>query len=113
MRFLVRGEFREETLKGRTTEESALYFQQVIMPSVEALWNVADGERVARGLSLGGLESVFVVDAGSGEEVGRLLGSLPFRGAVRWTVSPIKSLQSALQEHRQSKRAVRTMVVER
>ncbi len=110
MRYLVRGEFIEESFAARRPEESVLYFQQVIKPSIEALWELAD-EKV-RGVATGERESVFVVEAESGAEVERLLRSLPFRDAIRWTVSPVQSLQSALQQHRDAKRAMR-MVLER
>jgi len=113
MRYLVRGEFIEESFAARRPEESLLYFQQVIRPSIEALWELADEKRFVQGVTTGERESVFVIEAKSNDEVGRLLRSLPFRDAIRWTVSPIDSLQSALERHREARRAMRTMVVER
>jgi hypothetical protein len=113
MRYLVRGEFIEEGLEGRTPEESDLYFQQVVRPSIEALWKLAEEKKAVRGVTAGGRESVFVVDADSGAEVERLLRSLPFRGSVKWTVSPIESLKSALDQHRKAVQAMRAMTVER
>jgi hypothetical protein len=112
MRYLVRGEFIEESFAGRTPEESTLYFQQVIKPSIEALWQLADEKKVIRGVTGGEHESVFVAEAESEAEVARLLRSLPFREAIRWTFSPIQSLQSALKKSREAKRAMR-MIVER
>lgn len=106
MRYLVRGEFIEESSAGRTPEESALYFQQVIKPSIEALWQLSD-EKVIRGVTAGERESVFVAEAESEAEVGRLLRSLPFREAIRWTFSPIQSLQTALRKNREARRAAR------
>jgi hypothetical protein len=110
MRYLVRGEFTEESLKGRTPEESDLYFQQVVRPSIEALWTLAEA---ARGVTAGERESVFVVDADSSAEIERLLSSLPSRGSVRWTVSPIQSLKSALDQHRKAVQAMRATIAER
>lgn len=111
MRYLVRGEFVEESFAGRTPEESTLYFQQVIKPSIEALWQLS-AEKGVRGVTAGEHESVFVAEAESEAEVGRLLRSLPFREAIRWTFSPIQSLQSALRKNREARRAKR-MFVER
>ncbi|HEV2389269.1 MAG TPA: hypothetical protein VGS04_00955 [Nitrososphaerales archaeon] len=110
MRYLVRGEFIEESSAGRTPEESTLYFQQVVKPSIEALWQLTDEKKVVRGVTAGEHESVFEAEAESEAEVGRLLRSLPFREAIRWTISPIQSLQSALRKSREARRAMRTML---
>jgi hypothetical protein len=112
MRYLVRGEFNEEGPEGRTPEESDLYFQQVVRPSIEALWTLAE-EKAARGVTAGERESVFVVDADSSAEIERLLSSLPSRGSVRWTVSPIQSLKSALDQHRKTVQVMRATIAER
>src|SRR5271167_1122084 len=113
MRYLVRGEFMEESFAARRPEEAVLYFQQVIKPSIEALWELSDERKIVRGVNAGERETVFVIEAESDAEVGKLLRSLPFREAITWTVSPVQSLQSALEKHREAKRAMRTMVVER
>jgi hypothetical protein len=109
MRYLVRGEFIEESLEGRTPEESDLYFQQVVRPSLEAL---AD-EKAVRGVTAGERASVFLLDADSSVEVESLLSSLPFRESVRWTVSPIQSLKAALDQHRKAVRAMRALIAGR
>jgi hypothetical protein len=111
MRYLVRGEFTEESLEGRTPEESDLYFQQVVRPSIEALWKLAEEEKAVRGVTAGERESVFVIEADSSAEVERLLRSLPLRGSMKLTVSPIQSLKSALDQHRIAVQARRTTVV--
>jgi hypothetical protein len=113
MRYLVRGEFVEEGFEGRTPEESSLYFQQVIKPSIEALWDLASEKNTVRGVASGPTETVFVADADSPAEVGRLLRSLPFRGSMKWTVSPVESLKAALDQHRATVRTARSIVVER
>jgi hypothetical protein len=113
MRYLVRGEFSEESLAGRTPEESTLYFQRIIMPKVEALLGHAEKKRVVRGVTFGGLEGAFVVDADSTAEAERLFTSLPLNNAVRWSISPIESLEYAIKKHREARRASRAIVVER
>jgi len=45
MQYLVTAEFIEEYLAGKTPEESAMYVQQVIKPSLEALWKLAQERR--------------------------------------------------------------------
>jgi hypothetical protein len=113
MRYLVRGEFTEESPEGRTPEESDLYLQLVVRPSIEALWRLAEEKKAVRGVTAGERESVFVVDAESSAEVERLLDSLPFRGSMKWTVSPIQSLKSALDQHRKAVQTMRAMTVGR
>ena len=113
MRYLVRGEFIEDSFEGRTPEESSLYFQQVIKPSIEALWDLANEKNTVRGVAASGTQTVFVADADSPAEVERLLRSLPFRGSMKWTVSPVESLKSALHEHREAVRNTRGIVIER
>jgi hypothetical protein len=113
MRYLVRGEFVEESLEGRTPEESDLYFQQVVRPSIESLGKLAEEKKAVRGVTAGERESDFVLDADSSTEVESLLISLPFRGSMKWTVSPIQSLKSALDQHRKAVQAMRAVIAER
>jgi len=113
MRYLVRGEFIEESLEGRTPKESDLYFQQVVKPSIDALWKLAEEKKAVRGVTVGERESVFVLDADSSAEVERLLRSLPFRGSMKWTISPIESLKSAPDQHRKAVQPMRAMIAER
>jgi len=113
MHHLVKGEFIEETLAVKTPEESAMYVQQVIKPSLEALWKLADEKKVVGGVTAGFREAAFIVDVDSNAEVGRLLRSLPFWGAMRWTVSPLQSFQSAIDQDRESIEAMRAVAVER
>ena len=111
MQYVVRGEFIEETLAGKTSEESAMYIQQVVKPSLEALWNLAQEEKIFGGVVAGARECAFVIDADSNTEVGRVLRSLPFWGATRWDISPLQTFQSALDQDREAIQAMREMVV--
>jgi len=111
MHYLVKGEFIEEILAGKTPEESAMYIQQVIKPSLEALWKHAEEKKVVGGVTAGVREAAFIIDVDSNAEVGRLLRSLPFWGAMRWTVSPLQSFQSAIDQDSEAIRAMRAMVV--
>jgi hypothetical protein len=114
MHYLVRGELVEDAFEAMSPRESALYFQQVVKPSIEALWELAEEKkRTVRGVTSGWRENVFVVEAASSDEVARLLRSLPFGGVIRWNVSPIESLESALQSGREARRAGLKLVVER
>jgi muconolactone delta-isomerase len=111
MHYLVKGEFIEELLAGKTPEESAMYSQQVVRPSLEALGKHAEEKKIVGGTVAGAREAVFVIDVDSNAEVGRLLRTLPFWGAMRWTVSPLQSFQSTADQDREAIQAMRAMVV--
>ncbi|MDA4133013.1 MAG: hypothetical protein OK454_07815, partial [Thaumarchaeota archaeon] len=70
MRYLVRGELIEESLEGRTPEESAMYFRQVVRPSIEALWKLGEEKKVVGGTVAGLREAAFIIDVDSNAEVG-------------------------------------------
>jgi hypothetical protein len=111
MHYLVKGEFIEEILAGKTPDESAMFSQQVIKPSLEALGKHAEEKKVVGGTVAGAREATFIIDVDSNAEVGRLLRSLPFWGAMRWTVSPLQSFQSAADQDSEAIQAMRAMVV--
>ena len=111
MHYLVKGEFIEEILAGKTPEESAMFSQKVITPSLEALSKHSEGKRIVGGTVAGAREATFIIDVDSNAEVGRLLRSLPFWGAMKWTISPLQSFQSAADQDREAIQAMRAMVV--
>jgi hypothetical protein len=111
MHYLVQGEFIEEILAGKTPEESAMYIQQVVKPSLEARWKHSEDKKIVGGVLAGVRESAFIIDVDSNAEVGRLLRSLPFWGSMRWTVSPLQSFQSAVDQDSEAVQAMRAMVV--
>ena len=80
MHYLVKGEFIEEILAGKTPEESAMYSQQVIKPSLEALWKHAEDKKIVGGTIAGAREAAFIIDVDSNAEVGRLLEEPSFLG---------------------------------
>jgi len=112
MHYLVKGESIEEVLAGKTPDEMSTYVAQIIKPSLEALWKLAEEKKIV-GVVAGAREHAFVLDAESNADVGRLLRGLPFWGATRWTVSPLQSFQSALEQNRETMESTRPMVVER
>lgn len=111
MHYLVKGEFIEEMLAGKNPEESAVFSQRVIKPSLEALSKLAEEKKVLGGVTAGAREAAFIIDVDSNAEVGSLLRSLPFWGAMRWTVSPLQSFQSAADQDHEAIQAMRAMVV--
>jgi len=113
MHYLVKGESIEETNAGKTQEEAGTFYQQIVKPSLEGLWKLSEEKRVVGGVLAGERVCAFIVDADSNAEVGRMLRSLPFWGAMRWTVSPLQSFESALDQDREAMQTMQAMVVER
>ena len=97
MHYLVKGEFVEGMLTGRTPEDNAAYFEYVVKPSLEALWKLGEEKKLVGGGVAGVGEIAFIIDVDSDYEVGRLLRTLPYRGADRWSVSPLQPFQSVLR----------------
>ncbi len=55
-------------------------------------------------------EGVFILEASSNEEVGTFLRNLPFWGAMKWTVFPIQSFKSAVEQDKASFKQARAMM---
>ncbi len=112
MHYLVTGEMIEEALAGKTREESAMYVQHVVKPSLEALEKLVEEDKVVGGMVAGARDCAFIIDAESNSEVGKLLGNLPFWADNRWSVTPLQSFQSKLDQVSESAQTMRTVVVE-
>ena len=82
-------------------EEAIAYIEQVVIPSIEMLaqWE-REGRVRAGGVFPGERVGAFVMEADSAEEVGRLLGSLPFWGQIKWEVRALQSLSSTVERER-------------
>lgn len=93
MKFLVTAEPEPGIL---LPAQVATLAEHAILPSLETLakWE-ADG-RVAGGVPAGSRGVAFLIEAGSGEEIGELLTSLPFWRINRWNVTPLQSFESAV-----------------
>jgi muconolactone delta-isomerase len=44
----------------------------------------------------------FIIDAQSNEEVGAILADLPFWALVKWDVTPLQSIRSAIERDRKA-----------
>ncbi len=86
MVFLVRTEYVEVGAL-MPPEAAVSYVEQVVIPSLEmiARWE-QEGRVRAGGIFPGERAGALVMEADSAEEVGQLLGSLPFWGHMNWEV---------------------------
>lgn len=112
MWYFVKGEMIEEHLAGMSQPEAATWIEQVVHPSLETLEKWIGQKQAMGGIIAGERVGVFLLDATSHEEVGRMLRSLPFWGALRWTISPIQSPLSAMEQDREAITKAREMMAQ-
>ncbi len=102
MQYLVTGEFVEANTAGKPKEEVGAWVEAVIHPGLKTLDKMVREGKVTGGAAAGARVLHFILDASSGEEVGKILRSLPLWGALRWTVTPLQSFRSAVKQDRAS-----------
>ncbi len=100
MLFLVKTEYVEPGPL-LPPEGVAEVVERVIIPSVEmvAQWE-QEGRVRAGGVFPGEKSGALMLEADSAEEVGQLLGSLPFWGVMKWEVRALQSLSSTVERER-------------
>jgi hypothetical protein len=99
MQYLVTGTWTElgALLK---PEQVAELLDQAVLPSLEMFVQWETQGKVRGGVFPGERETAFVLEAGSSEEVGTLLTSLPFWGMMKWHVRPLQSMRSTVERER-------------
>jgi len=100
MLFLVKTEYVEVGAL-MPPEAAVSYVEQVVIPSLQmvAQWE-QEGRILAGGTFPGERAGALVMEADSAEEVGQLLGSLPFWGQMKWEVRAMQSLSSVVERER-------------
>ena len=100
MLFLVKAEYVEVGAL-MPPEATASYVERAVIPSVEMLaqWE-QEGRIRAGGTFPGERAGAFVMEADSAEEVGQLLGSLPFWGQMKWDVRALQSISATVERER-------------
>jgi hypothetical protein len=68
---------------------------------------MADEKKLTGGVLVGQRAGAFVIDAQSNEEVGTVLGNLPFWGLIKWSVTPLQSMRSAIERDRKAVEAMK------
>jgi hypothetical protein len=101
MQYLVTGTWTELGALLRP-EQVAELLEQAVIPSLELFVQWEAQGKVRGGVFAGERETAFVLEAGSSEEVGTLLTSLPFWGMMKWHVRPLQSMRSTVERERAS-----------
>jgi hypothetical protein len=110
VQYLIRGEFVEENTAGKPIMDVINWIEMVDHPSLEILEKGVQEKKFADGMFAGVREGVLIMDASSHEEVGAFLRSLPFWGALKWTVTPLQSFRSAVDQDKATFEHVRKMM---
>lgn len=110
MQYLVKGEFIEEILANMSMEESFKWIEMVVHPSLEILEKQVQEKKIIGGIAAGERIGYFIIDVPSHEEAGRWLRNLPFWGALKWTVVPLQSSRSAVDQDKAAFQHARAMM---
>jgi hypothetical protein len=102
MLYFVKGEFIEENNAGKPIQQIAAFIEGMVAPSLEALEKAIQDKKITGGLTAGAREGFFILDASSHEDVGKFLRSLPFWPAMKWTVVPLQSPGSVIEQDKAS-----------
>ena len=74
------------------------YINHIVIPSYEQLIKLESENKIKGGLLAGQRAGAFVMEASSPEDLGKMLRAIPFWGMVKWKVTPLQSLKSALEQ---------------
>jgi hypothetical protein len=98
MKYLVTG---SEGPGFASPEEAVEILEEVVLPTFDALMKLEAQKKIAAGgLPVGDRAFVFIAEAGSNEELDRLLRSLPAWGILEWHVTPLQSFSGRAAQER-------------
>ena len=110
MQYLVRGEYVEENTAGKPIPDAISWIETVVHPSLELLEKAVQEKKATGGVIAGVREGVFILEASSNEEVGNFLRGLPFWGALKWSVFPLQTFKSAVEQDKVAFQQARAMM---
>jgi len=104
MLYLVTGEYIENSV---SAEAFPQVWETVIRPSLELLAKMVEEKKITGGVLAGQKAAAFVFEAQSNEELDKTIGALPFWGLVKWHVTPLTPVRSAIERDRRSVEAMK------
>jgi hypothetical protein len=99
MLYYVKAEM-ETTLGSLPPREAVGVLEHTILPSLEILAKWEESGKIRGGAVAGYRAGHLIVEAASHQEISDLLRSLPFWGLMRFEVTPLQSMRSALEGDR-------------
>ena len=94
-------------------KESMGWIEEVIHSSIGILEKASLNKKLLGGTLAGGREGVFILEASLNEEVGKFLRSLPFWFAMKWSIVPLQSFHSAVEQDKEMFKRAREMMGEK
>jgi hypothetical protein len=110
MLYFVKAEFIEENNAGKPVQEVMALIEGIVTPSLEALEKAIQAKKITGGLHAGAREGFFIMEASSNEELADFLRSLPFWVMMKWTVVPLQSPRSAMEQDKAFMQKARAML---
>ncbi len=109
MKFLVIG---RGTDFGGPIDPAVLHMalENLVLPSIQMLKDWEDKKAVVGGLFAAQRAGAIIIDSPSGEELSKMLQSLPFWGQNTWEVIPLQSFQSGVEDTKRQIENVKKMV---
>ena len=98
MQYFVKGEFVEENIAGKSFQDTATFIRTVVHPSLLALDRATREGKGIGGVGAGERAGYIILEAPNHEAVGKFLRDLPFWGALKWTIVPLQTFQSAVEQ---------------
>lgn len=84
--------------------------EKIVLPSIEMLKEWEEKQKVVGGLFAAQRAGVIIIEAASGEELSRMLQSLPFWPQNSWEVIPLQSFVSGVEDVKTQIAKVKQMV---
>jgi hypothetical protein len=84
-------------------EEAVEVLEGVVLPSFTEIERLEKEKKIiAGGLPVGDRSFVFVVEAGSNDELDKMLRKIPMWGSLDWTVTALQTVSGRAEQERQA-----------
>lgn len=108
MKYFIKGEFIEPGVL-LPQEQFIQMLENVTIPSIDAVSKLESDKKIlAAGFMTGARACVFILDAGSNEEVSQLLQNLPFFNHLKWEVIPLDNAEIRANQLRNTVKRLKT-----
>lgn len=84
-----------------SSQEALDVLKNIVLPSFDELIKLEKENRIQGGLPLGDRAFVFIVEAGSHDEVDRMLRNIPMWGSLDWEVTALQTFSARADQERQ------------
>ena len=87
----------------KSPHEALNLLQKMVIPTFAALQKLKDEKKIlAGGLPVGDRAFVFILEASSNEEAGRIIRKIPLWPLLKWKVTPLQSFEGRAEQERRT-----------